>query len=303
MIRCNSTRKPVVLCRFTQKMTSSNNNLRREISTGFTLVELLIVIAIIAILAALLLPVLAAAKVHAQAVQCASNLRQLSVAGIMYVDDTSGFVGYSDPTLPSTLWMGTLADLYAQVDAVRVCPTTLEPQNYAKMTANTAGNIITTWVWPDNGVGPPKHQPHVYTGSYGINGWLYTLTASEVDYSGHGRQYYYKKDSAVRNPSQTPFFADEDWVDGWPWETDTPYRDLYDGTGDINQTPMMGRYAMPRHGWKTDPGGAPRNFVVTRPLPGSINMSLVDGHVENVKLQNLWHYYWHVNWNLAIINR
>ena len=32
------------------------------------------------------------------------------------------------------------------------------------------------------------------------------------------------------------------------------------------------------------------------PLPGMINMGFVDGHVEEVKLQNLWSYYWHVGW-------
>jgi len=33
------------------------------------------------------------------------------------------------------------------------------------------------------------------------------------------------------------------------------------------------------------------------PLPGAINMSFDDGHGELVKLQNLWTYTWHLNWN------
>ncbi len=57
---------------------------------GFTLIELLVVIAIIAILAALLLPALSAAKRKAQAIQCLSNLKQLTLAWAMYPDDNDG---------------------------------------------------------------------------------------------------------------------------------------------------------------------------------------------------------------------
>lgn len=54
---------------------------------GFTLVELLVVIAVIAILAALLLPALARAKESARRIRCTSNLRQLGLATQMYWAD------------------------------------------------------------------------------------------------------------------------------------------------------------------------------------------------------------------------
>jgi prepilin-type N-terminal cleavage/methylation domain-containing protein/prepilin-type processing-associated H-X9-DG protein len=76
-------------------------NNQQSIKRAFTLIELLVVIAIIAILAAILFPVFAQARERARAISCLSNLRNVGLATMQYIQDY-------DETYPlGYMWDGT----------------------------------------------------------------------------------------------------------------------------------------------------------------------------------------------------
>lgn len=82
----------------------------RRRPAGLTLIELLVAIAIVAILAALMLPVLSRARENARRVLCANNLRQIGMAFEMYTHEhKETYPAAQDPVStnpPYWLWMG-----------------------------------------------------------------------------------------------------------------------------------------------------------------------------------------------------
>ena len=82
---------------------------------GFTLVELLVVIGIIAVLIAMLLPVLSRAQEAARAAKCMSNLRQIGVANVLYANTYDDYVpaGVTSYTLAGEPadWTGLITPL------------------------------------------------------------------------------------------------------------------------------------------------------------------------------------------------
>jgi len=87
----------------------ANPNRTALSASGFTLVELLVVIAVITILAAMLLPALASGKARAKRIQCLNNQRQLAMTWVLYAGDNDDWLvsnGICDPESPSKkLWV------------------------------------------------------------------------------------------------------------------------------------------------------------------------------------------------------
>ena len=87
---------------------------------GFTLVELLVVIAVIAILAALLLPVLGRARHRSKRTVCLNNLRQMTLADTIYCNDNGQLPAPSD-YVPSSISVARLTQM-AQTIGMTVPP-------------------------------------------------------------------------------------------------------------------------------------------------------------------------------------
>jgi len=175
---------------------------------GFTLLELLAVIATIAVLAAMLLPVLTKAKIKAQLTNCRSNTKQLEASWSMYSDDNNHVLVESYPTNEAVWVKGDMTNPMEATNSDLIKAGKLYDKYLNTSVYHCPG---------DKGV-TIKGTPVPSVRSYSMNSFmgardpnLGAIPTTANSESGRYVLYFSREaDLAVANPSQLWVFIDED---------------------------------------------------------------------------------------------
>jgi len=272
---------------------------------AFTLIELLVVISIIALLIAILLPALSKARSSARNSQCLSNTRQNSVGIYSITTDQNGILPYyifkdASGYPIRHLWTTMLVDYVGGNE--RTVGGKLFSDSDVYLCPEAPGAKLEDWV--SSGKGVQCNNPNepwyafwyntVSRGSYAFNGYLYTTDDKNGNTGGAtpANPYYSEggwpsRMENIRSPSDTPVFADGDWVDGWPIDTDPrPSADVY------------GNFPVPSTmtDWTEDTAYGMMSGYLTNHHGGNTNVSFMDGHGTPLRAEGVYELKWTPTW-------
>jgi prepilin-type N-terminal cleavage/methylation domain-containing protein len=200
-------------------ISSSVGSVGFERRHGFTLVELLVVIAIIAILAALLLSVLSSAKARAWRTTCLNNLKQISTAVQLYADDSDDTL----PAAPDVTGGGTATNHFAifykrLVKSYVALNGASSPQD--KLFACPADTFYYDFPGMTYEAGSLHDQSDSDYSSYGFNGANFGGTGNPPPANLNETAFpgvFGMKQASVKDPSRTLLLMDISAFFCWSW--------------------------------------------------------------------------------------
>jgi prepilin-type N-terminal cleavage/methylation domain-containing protein len=155
-VYCQATSFCTVLFRF--RSTPKSNIIRFEVtkliaknscfSRAFTLIEVIVVLAIIVIMMAMVYPAYTTISERAKATKDMSNLRQIGLATQTYMNDSDGVLPGS--IIPSVTWMSQLRPKYTSVWAIFQSPFDKRPRSEAGNDATPVSYGINAKVYVNN---------------------------------------------------------------------------------------------------------------------------------------------------------
>ncbi len=157
----------------------------RTRANKFTLIELLIVIAIIAILASMLLPALNKSRERAKATACMSNLKQTGQAFFFYADDYKGYLIASGSYLPGAY--SNAGTWFANLSILKYLPNVAKSGVVGK-TGTVTWNKYGIWNCPSK----PVHETDAVRSGYGVpdGNPAQIWTGAKSNFAAWGNCYY-----------------------------------------------------------------------------------------------------------------
>lgn len=113
---------------------------------GFTLVELLVVVAIIGMLAALLIPAVQASRAASRRASCCNNLRQIGVATQLFANNNHGRFPQTAHAGTEKSWIYTLAPFVEDVEVIRICPEDLRGAEWFEQNKKATSYVINEYI-------------------------------------------------------------------------------------------------------------------------------------------------------------